>query len=77
MVAKILSQPIHPICIAMLTHKKGHARATARNKWQEDVFVPKNINRWSRESIGRHIGIVHVIGDASIEGSDHSFDQET
>jgi hypothetical protein len=58
MVCKILRHPIKPIRVAMLTYKKGHSMATSGDEWQEYIFVPKNIDRRRRESIGRHIGIV-------------------
>lgn len=39
--------------------------------------MPKNVDRRRRESIRSHIGIVRVIGDARIEGSDHPLDQKS
>lgn len=75
MVGEIACHPTEPVGISVLAHKQGHSETTSGYKGQEDILVPEQVEGRLGEAFGRHIGVIGVVGQACIEGSDQRLEE--
>lgn len=75
MVGEVACHPAEPVGISVLAYKQSHSETASGYKGQEDILVPEQVESRLGEAFGRHIGVIGVVGQSCIEGSDQRLEE--